>query len=135
MRLAVRPRRPVLLRKRHWLAVAGMLALSLLAMPAAPAQAHFTGTDSVDGREIRYEDYTRFDEARLWAIQSWNALGSVKIAPDKWNTVTDLEFRDERRCDLDWGAWWQARKGADVIVFNTCVLEGADPLIVRSVVR
>lgn len=44
------------------------LILVLLANSVLTADLHFTGVSSVDGREIRYEDHTQFDNQRTWAI-------------------------------------------------------------------
>ncbi len=56
------------------------------------ASAHRFGVDSVTGREIRYEDHTRYDDARNFGAREWNKLGSVAIRQS--TSGADLEFRD-----------------------------------------
>lgn len=76
---------------------------------------------------IRWEDGTRFDDARKWAATAWyNSdynLKKVKIAPDAWNTITDLEWQDDTRKDVSWVAQWRGRHGADSIVMNRAFLD------------
>lgn len=94
------------------------------------------GFDSVDSSrapsEIRWDEESRYDDAILHANAVWNALGRVKIAPDKWNTVKDLEWKDTHRCDVTWVGEWVWNPGADNIYMNTCKLSNADPKAVAS---
>jgi predicted Zn-dependent protease len=99
------------------------VALAVLIAPLTTF-AHFLGNDSVDGREIRWEDYTAFDDARGHAISTWNNLGRVNIAPDTWSAVADLEWRDANRSDVSWDGMWSARSGADLIQLNAYFLNG-----------
>lgn len=97
------------------------IGLCALLLPLT-VSAHFLGNDSVDGREIRWEDYTAYDDARGHAINTWNALGRVNIAPDSAGTIADLEWRDANRSDVGWDGRWVARSGADLIELNTYFL-------------
>jgi hypothetical protein len=94
-------------------------------MGSAPASAHFLGNDSVDDREIRWEDETRYDDARKHAINAWDnsSLNRINIAPDAWNTVADLEWRDSNRTDVTWDGLWKGRSGADAIYLNVRYLK------------
>lgn len=116
---------------RHRTAVL-ILSLVALVLPLT-ASAHFLGNDSVDGREIRWEDYTAYDDARNWAINQWDALGRVNIAPDAWNTVTDLEWRDANRSDVTWDGRWIPRTGADAIELNSYYLRNYSDFKRRAV--
>lgn len=88
------------------------------------AAAHFLGEDSVDGNEIRYEDYSKWDDAHNNAMAGWeNLTGGVNIAPDAWNTVTDLELRDYNSNDGRCG-YWDGRTGADLLALNDYVYNG-----------
>lgn len=98
--------------------VVAAVALAVLIAPLS-AFAHFLGNDSVDGREIRWEDYTAYDDARGHAINTWDALGRVNIAPDSATTIADLEWRDASRSDVSWDGMWSARSGADLIQLNS----------------
>lgn len=72
----------------------------------------------MDGNEIRYEDYTRYNDALSRGISGWeNLSGGVNIAPDSPWTVADLEIRDYNRNDGNCG-YWTGRTGADLINLN-----------------
>ncbi|MGY3205311.1 matrixin family metalloprotease [Streptomyces sp. TE5632] len=105
---------------------AAVVAGSLVPAPMAVA-ADSRGRSSVDDGEIRWEDETKFDDARKWAATAWcndqYNLKKIKIAPDAWNTVTDLEWKDETRKDVTWVAQWRGRAGADAIVMNRAFLD------------
>lgn len=79
-----------------------------------PAQAHFSGRYSVDRStnppEIRYENYTKWDDATTVAIAGWeNLLGGVNIAPDTASTISDLTVEDYySSADGMCGVWNQA---------------------------
>lgn len=109
------------------MALCGALSTLLLLMSGWPAsaQAHDLGRDSVDRTvfsdpEIRWEDHTRYDSERRFAIGLWSRLGRVDIVPDRATTITDLKFTDFSRCDVTWDAFWSHRPGSDVIGFNPC---------------
>ncbi|MEU2224756.1 MULTISPECIES: matrixin family metalloprotease [unclassified Streptomyces] len=101
------------------------MVLSISFTAATPASAHFLGNDSVDDREIRWEDSTRYDDARKHAINAWDnsSLNRINIAPDAWNTIADLEWRDSSRTDVTWDGLWKARTGADAIYLNVAYLK------------
>lgn len=106
--------------RQKFVILMGVLALLL----PLSVSAHYLGNDSVDGREIRWEDYTAFDDARNHANSTWNALGRVNIAADSATTVADLEWRDANRSDVGWDGMWSARTGADLIQLNAAYLNG-----------
>jgi hypothetical protein len=96
-------------------------ALSLVLFPATAAQAHFVGDDSVDttwNAEIKYEDYTRYDDAKNWGISEWNKLGKVNIAADDALSTTDLEYGDYYDSSTATIGYWQPRVLSDLINFN-----------------
>ena len=70
----------------------------LLAQTGVVLAHHFTGTDPVDGCEIRWEDETQYDTAREHAQDEWHSLRGdddcVEILEDEWNTISDLEWLD-----------------------------------------
>ncbi len=107
---------------------AALAALTLCGVSAQSAFAgHFLGNDSVDGGEIRYEDYTKYDGARTRAIDAWNALGRIDILPDDASHVCDLEVDDVNQPSNPAFGWWQARTGADVIRMNSATLDPLSP--------
>jgi Matrixin len=99
-----------------------MVAVGLV--DSGPAEAHFSGADSVDGSEIRWEDHTVFDDARVHSINTWNALGRIKILPDGRFTITDLKFKDFNFSNAGWDGIWTANPGADTIGYNRFYFDG-----------
>lgn len=98
--------------------VIALVLLSALII-VSPASAHFLGYSAVDAGEIRYLDDTQWDDARIHSINSWNALGSINIAPDTWWTYPDLMFTDTYRSDVDWAGRYSHRDvGYDYITLN-----------------
>ena len=102
-----------------------IFATSMLAAigTARPIQAHFQWYDSVDDCEIRYEDETQYDTARITGERKWEDLkGSdncVNIAPDNNDTSTDLVLKDVNKPGATWAGyynWWPVAK--DRIRFN-----------------
>lgn len=87
-------------------------------LTAPPVLAHYLSWDSVDGRQIRYEDRTQWDGARTRATEDWNALGSVSIRGDAWNTITDLEIADYYSSTDGWCGYSAPRGGADLLSLN-----------------
>ena len=104
-------------RARAWVLV--VLALGLLggAVAVPSAHAHYLSSDSVDGREVRYEDSSKWDDARRWSIYRWRELGRLTIEFDTASTITDLTFGDYYADDGRCG-FWDARTGSDVIRYN-----------------
>jgi hypothetical protein len=97
----------------------------LVSSGAGVASAHFLGEDSVDGNEIRYEDYSRWDDSHVNAEREWEGLvGGVNIAPDSITTIADLELRDYSANDGLCG-YWDGRTGADLLRLNNSYYNGA----------
>ena len=91
---------------------------------AGSAGAHFLGRDSVDGREIRYEDSTKWNDSLTWSIARWEELsGGVSIAPDSAWVIADLNvgdyYADDGRC-----GYWGSRTGADHLRLNDRFFNG-----------
>ena len=55
---------------------------------------------SVDGREIRYTQSTRYSREFFQARDQWNALGRITIAGDTGSAVNDLDVSDVNRSTL-----------------------------------
>ncbi len=107
------------------LAQIALVAQLVLLLSAGSASAHFLLGDSVNKNsgELRWEDRTRYDDARSYAIEQWGALGRVPILRDSANTPTDLVFRDYRECGTGVIGNWQPGDGPDYINLNTCYME------------
>jgi hypothetical protein len=84
----------------------------------------FLGNDSVDGSEIRWEDDTGWDDARTHAINTWDALGRINIAPDNVTSIADLEWHSVNRSDVGFDGRWVPYFGADHIELNSYYLNG-----------
>lgn len=83
-----------------------MIIFLTLLLPIGVA-AHFSGLSSVDGKEIRWVDYTSYDDSRNWSVDQWNALGKVNIAADVWYTAADLKWEDINDPDALFAAQWR----------------------------
>ena len=102
-----------------------LAAQLVLLLSAWTAFAHFLQGDSVNDQsgELRWEDRTRYDDARNYAIDQWDALGRVPILRDSANTPTDLVFRDYRDCGTGVVGNWAPGEGPDSINLNVCSME------------
>jgi hypothetical protein len=109
-----------------------LVGLVALALPTS-LFAHFLGNDSVDDGEIRWEDETVFDDARVWATNEWQALGSIDIVPDSVWTNADLEWKNVSSCGASWDGMWVPESGADDIRLNSCYLNGYSDFKRRAV--
>ena len=94
-------------------------------LTASVVSAHSLGYSSVDGCEIRWQDYTKYDTERVIAQDAWEAIkGSdncVDLEPDAWNTVADLQYYDVNYPMKPWLGRWKARLGTaevDPLQFN-----------------
>jgi len=95
-----------------------VLILSLvLLFGANTAGAHFTGTNSVDGSEIRWGGSTTYSTAWNSGVSTWNGLNPIDILPDTIWTIEDLTI-----ADVSWPlqVWYGAYSpNDDYIYFNT----------------
>jgi hypothetical protein len=103
---------------RHQGVFVGLLVVCFSIVPGPAAYAHTLGDDSIDGSQIRWEDYTKWDSARVNAITDWNNVGCITMAADTWTSITDLEFRDFDDSNTSTTGYWQPRVGADRIYMN-----------------
>jgi pregnancy-associated plasma protein-A len=73
---------------------------------------------SVDGREIRYTQSTRYSREFYLARDAWNALGRINIAADTGSTINDLHVSDVNKSTVTWSGRWEASAGQDDIYLN-----------------
>lgn len=113
------------MRAKSFLAKTGLVAQLVLLLSVGAASAHYLIPDSVNDEsgEIRWEEYTRYDDARRFAISQWHQLGLVPILKDSASTPTDLSFRDYRDCGTGTIGYWEPRDGADFVKFNVCYMK------------
>lgn len=93
-------------------------ALVFLFTASMAQAAHYvTGTDSVDGDEIRWGGSTAYSTAWNFGISLWNTLDPIDIEPDTIWTIEDLTVADTSQPLLGWyGAY---DPGSDYIYFNS----------------
>jgi len=113
--------------------VLAILSIMLLLYPLITF-AHFLGYSAVDGREIRWEGSTKYNDAKNHSINIWNALRKVTIAPDDWWTASDLILKDVNRCDVTWGAQYSHYAiGTDDIAYNICKMDAVNDFNKRKI--
>ncbi len=124
----------------HRAGVSITLVVSSMLLLTMPLLAHyFLGYSAVDvgdnGREIRWLDYTQYDDARSWAIDQWHAQGKVAILPQAAGHIVDLEWRDYNDCGPDaYIAYYQYYPyGIDKVYMNTCKMNSKTSAQKRSV--
>ncbi len=104
------------------------------ALGRGAASAHFLIPDSVndDSGEIRWVEYTRYDDARTFGIGQWNRLGGVPILRDSAATPMDLVFRDYSDCGTGTVGYWEPKDGPDAVNFNVCYMRKLSVLSQRA---
>lgn len=114
------------MKKRLAVPLAVVATSLLIGASAGGASAHFLANDSVDGRDIRYEDNTKWDDSRTWAEARWEEIpGDAELHPDSWKTNADLQIGDYNAND-DRCGYWQPRTGADLMKLNDAFYNGAN---------
>lgn len=73
---------------------------------------------SVDGRELRYTQSTRYSREFFQARDQWNALGRINIAADSGSTINDVDVSDVNRSTVTWSGRWESSAGEDNIYIN-----------------
>ncbi|WP_457512229.1 hypothetical protein [Streptomyces sp. TE33382] len=116
-------------------AIASPTATAAVGRPAkcAGGTADSRGHSSVDGSEIAWEDETRYDDARKFAVKVWSSdgLNRVRFPKDDASRVADLEWSDINRTDGQWfnvGAAWSGLPGTDWIRMNSAYLGRGKPI-------
>lgn len=131
------------MRRRLRLLLAAAACTALVGAVPAPAartaaaaacvggETESKGNSAVDDGEIRWTDNTAYDDARKYAISTWQYSGSkIKIVADSALTSNDVEFKDANlgtRATDPLGRY--ERHGSfgatDYIIFNKQKLAGA----------
>lgn len=91
------------------------------------AETHYVNNyNSVDNGEIRWGGSTKYSSQWAYAVDTWNELGEINIAPDTAATYEDLTIYDRYYDDVDWtGKYDNDIIGDDQIYFNTYYLDDA----------
>lgn len=128
-----------------------MMTLVLSAGPPMPAHAvvqpapcldglrETKGDSAVDDGEIRWTDNTSYDDARTFAVKTWQYGGSkIKIVEDSAITSNDVEFKDANLGTGDRAPLGRYERhgsigATDYIVFNKQKLRGASKERLRYV--
>ncbi len=110
--------------RRKVFATAVLGAASALSL-AAPANAdHFSGWNSVDNGEIRYQDNTKYNSALSFGIEKWNGLSGPDFKPDSFSTIEDLNVTDvSGMCSASWIGRATPQIGADKVELNVCLMD------------
>lgn len=120
-------------------ASAALVAVGMLFLATSLFAHYFLGYSAVDdgpdGREIRWLDYTQYDDARQWAIDQWHAEGKVAILPQAAGHIVDLEWHDYSNCEPDApdAYYLYYPYGIDKIKMNTCNLKNRTAAQKRAV--
>ena len=114
---------------------ATVCALVTVVATAGPAMAgHLTGYDSVDDREIRYENRTKYDKTFAHARAEWNAVGSVDSKGDTATTIADLEIKDVKNSTASWPGRYTNRPGRiDLIELETTYMDSTTAAKMKNV--
>ncbi|MFE5792273.1 matrixin family metalloprotease [Streptomyces sp. NPDC056503] len=91
------------------------------------------GRSSVDGTELAWDEVSKFDDARSYAIKVWTAgtLRQVKIKPDGASSYADLEWKDADSTGQGWNlvyGKWDPNTGTDFLWLNRAYLDDRKPL-------
>ncbi|MEU7018800.1 matrixin family metalloprotease [Streptomyces sp. NPDC046385] len=109
------------------------------AAPCVRGESETRSNSAVDEGEIRWTETSKYDSQRAHAINEWNKLQKINIAPDAVNTVNDLEFRDYSK-NNDTAAYYERHGGiaqTDYVHLNKHWLDGAyrnEPAFQKNIV-
>ncbi|MFF2778856.1 matrixin family metalloprotease [Streptomyces sp. NPDC058052] len=86
------------------------------------------GRSCVDGTDLAWDEVSKFDDARKYAIGAWTAgtLNRVKIKPDDATSYADLEWKDTSQTGQGWRlvyGRWDPNTGTDYLWFNRAYLD------------
>ncbi|MFI7388511.1 hypothetical protein [Streptomyces sp. NPDC049813] len=89
-----------------------------------------TGRSSVDGREIRFTNSTKYDaQSHAHTGRTNSGLSQIKLKGDAWNTSNDLDWKDKNKNDGALATW--TRHGdigtTDTIEMNDYYLHQGSP--------
>ncbi|MER5949914.1 hypothetical protein ABT127_28050 [Streptomyces sp. NPDC001904] len=117
------------------------LAAALLALPHPPAvltasapakcmdgQKDSRGRSAVDGREVRWEDETKFNDAYRHAHKAWSTHGltQIQLRPDNASSIADLQWQDINSSRENWKGVlgrYTSSPGADTLYLNRAYLD------------
>ncbi|MFE5974319.1 matrixin family metalloprotease [Streptomyces sp. NPDC056460] len=135
-------RLPLLIAAAALFALTGPPVTAHAAVPAAACldgKTETRGHSAVDDGEIRWTDNTAYDDARKFAISTWQFSGSkIKIVADSAITSNDLEFKDGNLGTSASAPLAQYERhgsigATDYVVFNKQKLRGASKNRLRYV--
>jgi hypothetical protein len=117
--------------------LAAVLSTTLMLRPQT-ASAHYIGCDSVDESpplgEVRWTSSTSLTAQRDHAINAWNGVGNVNIAPDTASSAADVRFSDVNRSDVTWWGEYTCRPIlVDTIKFNLANMGSLSDFMKRKV--
>ncbi|MDT0529642.1 M57 family metalloprotease [Micromonospora sp. DSM 115977] len=114
-------------RRPAWsmLVVSGMLAASALFATPAAADVGIAGSacNAVDGGELVYDDFTKYNDSLNHAVNQWNALNPIDVRADDAWSYSDVDVSDSNDGGNGTVAYYSCVAGADDIVMNTHYLD------------
>jgi hypothetical protein len=79
--------------------------------------------DSVDGGEVRYNMDSKYSTAWTHAINQWNSLDEIYIAPDSGFVIADVRMYDSYTTEGICGRYTHYSGSIDSIMMNTRFLD------------
>ncbi|WBB79082.1 hypothetical protein O7606_23315 [Micromonospora sp. WMMD882] len=110
------------LPRMGWVALVAVASLVVTGGLCRSASAEVTPLDhctSVDGGELVYDDFTRYDASLSHAVNQWNALSPITVRPDDAFTYADVDVSDYTSTSDSRAGWFDCSSGADELKLNT----------------
>lgn len=115
------------LRRAGWVALVTATSLVVTGGIGPAAAADVTPMDhctSVDGGELVYDDFTKYDTSLSHAVNQWNSLNPVNVRADDATTYADLDVSDYTSSSDSRAGWFDCSTGADDLKLNTHWMDG-----------
>jgi hypothetical protein len=79
---------------------------------------------SVDGGELVYDDFTKYNNSLSHAVNQWNSLNPINVKADTATTYADVDVSDYTSSSDSRAGWFDCSAGADDIKLNTHWMDG-----------
>ncbi len=74
---------------------------------------------SVDGKELVYDDFTKYNNSLSHAVKQWKSLNPIDVKADTARTYADVDVSDYTDPADSRAGWFNCSVGADDIRLNT----------------
>ncbi|MEU7931780.1 hypothetical protein [Micromonospora echinofusca] len=68
---------------------------------------------SVDGGELVYDDFTKYNNSLSHAVNQWNSLNAINVKADTASTYADVDVSDYTSSSDSRAGWFDCSAGAD----------------------